>query len=738
MSAASEDKMVSSPTKPKATIGTSSPANRESIELPVSDSTNENAAADLAEFVRQAIAHMGQDDTAYLSVRDHLKDAVDSADSSALAKWLESFCLCISSIDRKCIDIVQLSLQIDWYAASDQLLDVLSEFVLSLVSAHSLFAEECMSQIVRNFVGQLQSQHDIDDDCDDALDEDKEEKVMVRACQLLYDVLRIVPSQANKLERELDKKLPHFRVQTSIIQNFSRALLTFAALDPSNLLEMVIPLVVRTILKVDIDTVDYGDDDDRDRLTSRTEDSDQMSSGDEAEETQFDFDEDAQSEHAHNLENPDNPEHEHDQNQEGVGEQSEGEEEEGMDVELESNADEVLPPSHKLDVLMRLMFDFMSAIVAADSNHAVVLFDTLWTSFEKYVLPTYKTRHVQYLLFVAVGLGGEHGLSEMFVKRLLEKVFSKSVPLLSRQTAVAYVSSFTARALFCSLSVTRMTLQMLTNWIHDYLREQNGPQYKLDAMAQHHIAFYANCQAAFYIVCFHLEDLLDSDGGATFVGNLRLDAIVKANLSPLLVCQPFVVNEFARLTKLHEIVFCAQYMKRRSVVNIPNFNSHAVTSREGAPPPHELENFFPFDPYLLKFSMPLVKTMYRDWSQKRSSDDPYESDRSNDPYESDNSDNDFIPPQQRESKQPEKNTPACDIILKASEVIRAQNGRNGRKRLRVHSGLNPRRITSPLELDVPGFGSPSFSPYSLEHKTRSTSGLEYLEAPRPFVVKTTR
>jgi len=99
-----------------------------------------------------------------------------------------------------------------------------------------------------------------------------------------------------------------------------------------------------------------------------------------------------------------------------------------------------------------------------------------------------------------------------------------------------------------------------------------------------------------------LEDLLDMEGGATFVSSLGLNMIVKSSLCPLLVCQKIVVKEFARLTKEHQIVYCAQYMRRQSVISLPVQLERGYRAAPSAmePAPNQLEDFFPFDPYLLQ------------------------------------------------------------------------------------------------------------------------------------------
>lgn len=86
------------------------------------------------------------------------------------------------------------------------------------------------------------------------------------------------------------------------------------------------------------------------------------------------------------------------------------------------------------------------------------------------------------------------------------------------------------------------------------------------------------------------------DGGATFIGTLQLDTIVGSSLCPLQVCQKDVVRQFTKVTKGHEVVYCAQYMRRRRSVLSAQIEGFHRGLHDGIVPAHQLENFFPFDP----------------------------------------------------------------------------------------------------------------------------------------------
>lgn len=639
--------------------------------------------AETAEFIRQAIAHRPTDATAYSIVKHNLQDAVDAVvdegNSVNLCRLLESFCLCISSLDRKCEDLVHITLQLDWFRASAAALEMLGEFVAALVSAHSLYTEQCMAQISRIFLGP---------ESDQIGGEIEPEEVINKACVILNEVRRIVPSETKKLVAQLSARCPHVRNETRVHEYYVRALLQFATIDPANLASLLLPLVVEATLKVDLDTADYGSE------CGSEVDEDELADDDEL----FEFDDD---------EPP-------------AVEEEEVEVEEEVAVELEREEEE--PASHRLDVMMSLTLEFLHHVAAQDVRVAQALFQTLWQSFETTILPTYQTKHVQYLLFYICSL--EEALPSAFIERLLTKALSVGAPLLVRQTAVAYVGSYVSRANYVDMACTRGALTALCGWLNEYIRDQAtvaDPQ-ALRTNSQQHIAFYANCQAVLYILCFRLEDLLDMEGGATFVSSLGLNMIVKSSLCPLLVCQKIVVKEFARLTKEHQIVYCAQYMRRQSVISLPVQLERGYRAAPSAmePAPNQLEDFFPFDPYLLQRSISVIEPLFRAWTGGGIE----EVDSSGDSAEEDDDEDDFL-----------GTSPTSSTTSSLSSSSLTNRGRHhGHAADRRHTA-GPSASLAPGR-DIPhkkrartlgvagqdwaaGFAGTPVSPFSLDHKRPS-------------------
>ena len=67
----------------------------------------------------------------------------------------------------------------------------------------------------------------------------------------------------------------------------------------------------------------------------------------------------------------------------------------------EDAADENITPQGKLDALMFLSLDFVKMHMLTGEESARTMFEVLWKEFVRVVLPTYHSKHVQYLLFYA-------------------------------------------------------------------------------------------------------------------------------------------------------------------------------------------------------------------------------------------------------------------------------------------------------------------------------------------------
>lgn len=85
--------------------------------------------------------------------------------------------------------------------------------------------------------------------------------------------------------------------------------------------------------------------------------------------------------------------------------------------------------------------------------------------FESCILSTYQSSHVQFLLFQL----SSHDLTlqQVFLDYLWNKFRNVNVPVILRQSSVAYMASYIARALFVPTSTAKLSLSAVTKWMHE-------------------------------------------------------------------------------------------------------------------------------------------------------------------------------------------------------------------------------------------------------------------------------
>eukprot|EP00041_Stephanoeca_diplocostata_P014953 m.282780 g.282780 ORF g.282780 m.282780 type:complete len:780 (+) comp19866_c0_seq3:142-2481(+) len=673
---------------------------------------SDDAVAHLSEFVRQAVAHKREDSTAYYSVKQHVVDAVNGTDNESLFKWLSALCHCVSALEpRSSTDLVHAMLGIDWTAASPPVLDLLEEYIRLLISAHSTYAEECMTQVVRNFLH-------VDTPPPQAAAEEggpaaaaaaqaqaeaaevRSQMIRERACRALKEALVAAPLQSPQLLRVLERALPHVRCDTAVHLSYLRGLATFALQDPDVLLPLVVPLLMQSIVKIDLHTVpDEGseDDNDDDDVDDSESDSESLSSsagsaatslgkssgsmppsgrmpppssssrqhavrggmqagtrrGNGASAT-YDSDDDVvlddllmgedasppsalqvggrASARTRKGKEPQSP-------PVGTAPAESGDESAESGDESAESGDED-GAGHKLDATMRLALDLVHTVWhthattlrpgaavgpgpdtapthASPTDAEAVelhrrrqqLFDVFWHSFSSVVLTTYQTRHVQFIMFYLCSL--HPSFREQFVEGLLQKALDRRCALLTRQTSVSYIGSLLARGVFVEAdTLVKPTLTVMSRNIQDYAHDHHRPN-RNDPEC---LLFYALCQALFYTLCFRLPELLEMDRGAMFISSLRLDTIVGCSLCPLQVCQKDVAMQFSRITRQHDVVYCNQYLRRSRSVLSRRIDTFQMQYTDGDAPAHQVEDFFPFDPYELKTSGEYIRPQYRTWT----------------------------------------------------------------------------------------------------------------------------
>ena len=160
---------------------------------------------------------------------------------------------------------------------------------------------------------------------------------------------------------------------------------------------------------------------------------------------------------------------------------------------------------------------------------------------------------------------------------------------------------------------------------------------------QQHEAFYAVVQALLYVLCYHLSSH-DATGGAAdaqvqrqlrSIAAEQVVPLLRSGLRPLQACLPSVACEFARqcarlgIAQLTQLLPGKPAREARTAAAVPvaaQAQQRQQQQHDQFHSPRPFEMFFPFDPYLLPQSKPLLQLprCYRSWRGGSASVQPSE------------------------------------------------------------------------------------------------------------------
>ncbi|KAJ5540205.1 hypothetical protein N7513_008537 [Penicillium frequentans] len=346
------------------------------------------------------------------------------------------------------------------------------------------------------------------------------------------------------------------------------------------------------------------------------------------------------------LEAP-NPDEELDDEDEDLSDDDEANE---RGQEIKSNIQKV---DGMLDILFEFYSDPFSSGTAADKENTLSL---LISHFRSIILPTYKSRHSQFLLFHFSQLSPE--LVELFATECMDIISSKSQPGLMRQSAAAYLASYVARGAHISGDVVRDVFDLLLTHVDnlqaDYEPGCRGPDLRRYA------PYYSTAQAVLYIFCFRWRDLttaaIEGDtidqidelepSQIIFPPNVKeyLHKSIYSRLNPLKICSPGIVTQFARIANHFQLLYVYPLLETNKRLRVTSFRSLGNLGQVGREIRasdhlgHQLDAYFPFDPYHLPRSRRWLEGDYVEWRGVPGLDDDEDSDSEADEDEDDDDD----------------------------------------------------------------------------------------------------
>ncbi|KAI9903136.1 hypothetical protein N3K66_002488 [Trichothecium roseum] len=303
----------------------------------------------------------------------------------------------------------------------------------------------------------------------------------------------------------------------------------------------------------------------------------------------------------------------------------------------------------KMDALLDLLFEYYTPHIAPTpgSDKAYETFTgCILRGFEYMVLPTYKSRHTQFLVFHFAQM--DQRLSEAFTGQMIALAGSTRTPGILQQASLAYLASFVARGAHVSRDIVREVFGLLLHYMKQYHEKWEHTCRGPDLKRFHR--FYSLVQAAMYIFCFRWQDLVESapehvdpDDLASYVGqdlewwgSMRTDLSIQifSKFNPLKICAPVIVEEFAKLAHRLNFMYIFPLIEGNKRVRLTQFMSTYSTGgalrdagyESGDESYHQLDPYFPFDPYQLPVSKRWLEGDYLHWRALPGMDDDSDDD----------------------------------------------------------------------------------------------------------------
>uniref|UniRef100_A0A8C7MS21 RRN3 homolog, RNA polymerase I transcription factor n=1 Tax=Oncorhynchus kisutch TaxID=8019 RepID=A0A8C7MS21_ONCKI len=513
------------------------------------------------------LAKFKQGDTSDYELLKHQLADPDIKDAQII-NWLQEFRNCVTQLSKDHEQLIYVRLP--WLGRSPAVVEEYLSFLSNLVSAQTVYLRACLKMVVSNF-----KPSEFLSVCVDILITQYgyfEDVLSFDQChQALQLIGRYVPSYV-AIRQSYNIMVVFHSPQECYVHN----LLRVAVYIPS-LRRDVLELIISRMLKLDV-SAPRGEIEEVEENTVQQE-----LKGEQEEEGLFDMDEDVCSVKSSPA---------------------------GTNVMVH-------PVAERLDTLMVVLLAFIKDMChvngCLDVERTKDLYKDLVCVFDKLILPTHASCHVQYALFYLCSF--RLALAEAFLEHLWRLLQSQSHPAVLRQSAAGYMGSFLARANFLPVATVRACLDLLVPWLHLYIDSQDsGSRAYCDITL--HGPFYNACQAVFYTLIFRHRSILEGNmkKGLAYLQSLNLERIVMCQLNPLKVCLPAVTNMFAAITRKYQLVFCYTIIERNNRHVLPVVRS-SVGGDCVSTNTNPLDSFFPFDPYVLKRSSKLIEPLYQVWEE---------------------------------------------------------------------------------------------------------------------------
>jgi RNA polymerase I-specific transcription initiation factor RRN3 len=597
----------------------SSPSKRSRVTF---DSDVEYVSADeddevdpqlIHEQVRRAIQRhvAGGDDEAYEKVKqiftaDPTKENTPS--QKAVHAHLQAILAHISSLDKSCNALVNAVLFCEWAGRDESFVKLYIKVLGNLAAAKSGFLGKILHTIV-DLLGEQRTRRLPDHKIV------RQPRIHSRARRAIVYLLNLVPATSSTLTQVIQRKLTMDyrkpRERLLYTRNFL-ALLEDAPELKAAVLSMITSELIKLDVSVQVDMEDYADELGEEIVQEVSSSQTLLNSASQVVSLSKATEEGAEDE-------------------EDCGSTTSDDEEDDEDDldPTELRRRKVMVHLETVDAVMELLFEYYHPLVLSSSLEvSEEAMNLLTTHFSNHILPTYRSRHAQFLIFHFSQTCSV--FVDKYATTCISTLLDHNQPPVLRQTAGSYLAGFVGRGAQVPLPVIKDCFQLLCDELGTLRRafepSCRGPDLKRYA------SFYSMMQAIMYIFCFRWRDLVDSGDDSDDEQRVEehqlpysiknsLDLAINSSLNPLRICTPDIVNQFAETCLRLRLFYLFPKIENNKHVRLPNTRRSPEDLAMGqierdlgwVGESGMLEGYFPFDPYRLPRSGRWIADDYLEW-----------------------------------------------------------------------------------------------------------------------------
>ncbi|CAN9202372.1 hypothetical protein CUC08_Gglean008762 [Alternaria sp. MG1] len=569
------------------------------VDVRILSEHHEKSLELVGEEVRRAIEkHATGEKAAYDGLKALFKEPPTST-SAPLSRLLQKYVIALSEhtpkLDSNCKGLVHAVIDCSWIARNEDFLRSYRIFLRRLLSVQSSYMSTVLQMLVDMFLNTPSVNARQQDD-----PPIQRVRLQARIHETLMGILRYSPMASSFLAPVISSTFPFSNDSAKTHVEYIRNIFRVTEYAPEIKGE-ILALVTDKLCKIDAQMqVDMDDMDD---------DLEEQLVGD-AINDEEDDDDDASDDGSVSSE-------------------------ESLDPE-EQRLKDIKDMMLKLDTVMDVQFSYYDSIFERrDLQEMDRTYQTLIAQFQSIIIPTYRSRHTQFVLFHFSQMSTDFVVR--FVDTCSQLAVDQNRPPLIRASACAYLASYIARGAHVPGFVVRDVFDTLCSQL-ERLRVLHEPKC-IGPDLRRYGTYYAIAQALLYAFCFRWRDLIVTPDGTLptdadimyhegdFQWHRSTLEIVRRNifckLNPLRICAPDIVKQFGRIAKHLRFTYVDTLVETNKRVRLSRSlasgylngiggRETALTGKKGEEA-FLMDAYFPFDPYVLPRSKRWVEHDYVQW-----------------------------------------------------------------------------------------------------------------------------